>query len=161
MDCADQCTMPWQGRMVSYRTSSCTPPSFCSSSLGFRSDLLLGDFCWVLQPGLPVVLCKDMSKQLVELFKLFKCLIPVETCLDALENPIRAFACTFKHLNTFKNAFFDHLGIEGQSFHRICAPNSLAAPERNLWFCLCCANVPCHLPLSLHHLCCSLGKDSK
>lgn len=25
IDRADQCTMPWRGRMVSYRTSSCTP----------------------------------------------------------------------------------------------------------------------------------------
>lgn len=55
---------------------------------------------------------------MVELLKLFKCLIPVETCLDALENPIRALACTSKHLNTFENAFFDHLGIEGQSVSR-------------------------------------------
>lgn len=44
-----------------------------------------------------------MSKQLVELLKLFKCLIPIETHLDALENPIRALASTFKHLNTFEN----------------------------------------------------------
>lgn len=116
MDGADRCTTPWQGRMASYRTSSCTPPSL---SWGFRSDLLLlGDFCWVLQPDLPAVLCKDVSKELVELLKLFKCLIPVETCLDALENPIRALACTFKHLNTFENAFFDHLGIEGQGVSR-------------------------------------------
>lgn len=48
-----------------------------------------------------------------------KCLTPIEicclTCLDASENPIKVLPCTFKHLNTFENAFFDHLGIEGQS----------------------------------------------
>lgn len=43
IDCADQCTMPWQGKMVSNGTSSCTsasPLQCCSSTVGFSCNLL-------------------------------------------------------------------------------------------------------------------------
>lgn len=96
------------------------PPALHPHSAG-DSGLIFS--CWGISAEsysqtFQLCLCKDVSKELVELLKLFKCLIPVETCLDALENPIRALACTFKHLNTFENAFFDHLGIEGQGVSR-------------------------------------------
>lgn len=103
-----------------------------------------------------------MSKQLVELLKLFKCLIPVETRLDALENPIRALTCTFKHLNTFENAFSDHLGMEGQSASRgfVLLTHLLLPKEISGFVCV----VPMsHVTFPFHciTLCCSLVKDSK
>lgn len=91
--------------------------------LGITSNLLLPEyFWWVLETDLQVVSCKDVSKQLVELMKLLKYPSPTEisclTCLDAVGNPIKALPCTFKHLKTFVNAFFDHLGMEGRSVSR-------------------------------------------
>lgn len=70
IDCADQCTTPWRGKMVSSRTSSCTsasPLQCCSSTVGFSCNLLQPwSFWWVLEPDLQVTLWRDISKHLMK-----------------------------------------------------------------------------------------------